>query len=142
MSWRHRSGRLFVLGVSLCVSGCITAATMVPRISGRVVDTTGRPVAGAKVGVIPLEPLYRDLAFELTADQRGRFQRREQVRWGLMLPVPADAMVSEFEATALHGGRPSRAHKFGGGLGESRLFGLGRAEWVDLGDLMIEDGLQ
>ena len=64
--WRHRSAHLVIL-VMLSLSGCITATTAVPRISGRVVDATGKPAPGAKVSVVSLGPSLRDAAFTRSA---------------------------------------------------------------------------
>src|SRR6266545_667550 len=102
-----------VLGLVI-LAGCVPAAvTVVPQIRGRVIDTTGAPITGATVSIAPADS--PDLkARTIKTDGRGCFQRGQEKRWFLAVPVAAHAVGPEFIATASHRGMQSAPKRFGG----------------------------
>jgi hypothetical protein len=85
------------------------------QVDGRIVDTAGAPVTGARVvivGVPPHAPQMRDLPRETTTDDRGAFSLRDPT-------VAHDQMCAGAELLVEHPGcEPLRAHPSPGHEGE------------------------
>src|SRR5829696_3465585 len=117
---QRQLGQLLILAGSIVLAGC--ASTVVPPVSGRVVDVTGAPIGGATVSIAPADASEARPRMVKT-DRRGRFQRGEERRWFVALPVAAHAIGSKFTATASHGTRSAPA-QFGGALLRQQFLGL------------------
>lgn len=130
--------QLSILFAAVTLAGCFSAtATVVPRVSGRVVDITGAPIAGATVSIARADS-PGEKSREVRTDRQGRFQRGEERRWFLAVAVAAHAIGPEFTATASHQGMQSTPKRFGGDLLKQQLFGVTNpSEAFDLSDLMI-----
>lgn len=138
-----------LVGVSVVVcvaaSGCIPATVVeMPAVTGRVVDSGGRPVGGATVEIAPDAELSSGLrAIYLNTEKDGRFHSNERVRWAMVFPfIPADAVGPGSMARASSRNLRSDAKPFGGGIVQVRWFGvfgrlLGLASAVDLGQLVL-----
>ena len=137
---RRRLDQLLVLLAVAAVTGCVPATgTVVPRVSGRVVDLTGKPVAGATVSIEMLE--MGEAPRKVRTGRHGRFRRAEEKRWFLGVFLPVHAMGPELTATAWHQGMRSDPQRFGGGLLLQQFLGLGNpSKSYELGDLMLSEG--
>ncbi len=137
-----RLDRLYLLlafGTAVALAGCVPATgTIVPRVSGRVVDMAGTPVADATVKIVRADS-PDEKPRKINTDAQGRFHRGEEKRWFLAVPVAAHAVEPEFIATASHDGKQSTPKRFGGEqLYEQQFLGVTNpSEGYDLGDLVI-----
>ncbi len=121
------------------LAGCLPATgSLVPALRGRVVDSMGQPVSGAKVTVAPVDPTVEIRSFAISTDRQGRFRRGEQAQWFLAILVPTDVIAPEFEATATRGEARSTPKRFGGGLIHPQYLGItNKRRTFDLGDLVV-----
>ncbi len=119
--------------------GCLPATiTVMPRISGRVVDSLGRPLAEAEVSIARTDKAPNGHSSHVTANQEGRFRRDEETRWTLAPVLPVD-FVSDFVAVASFHGSCSVPVRFGGNITNFHFLGLtNKSEAFELADLVIE----
>lgn len=132
---------LLALNVAAALAGCVPATgTVVPRVSGRVVDTGGTPLAGATVKIVHADS-PDEKPRKINTDAQGRFHRGEEKRWFMAVPVPAHAVEPEFIATASNDGKQSTPRRFGGDkLYKQQFLGVtNQSDGYDLGDLVIHE---
>jgi hypothetical protein len=132
--------------------GCLPATyTAVPRLTGRVVDSAGKPVAGAVVvvsvaddgtpshGLWQIGPWQLDAGpWRVEADANGRFNRPEETHWSLAPLLPMDMMLPDYLAIASHGAARSQTYSFSFGIVNWHFFGLTNpTEAADFRDLVV-----
>lgn len=131
---RRRS--LLVIVAFLCpIAGCFPARfTVVPEITGRVVDADGNPVPGAAVTVTKASRSGDTAPIQLQCDSSGHFYRKAEAPWGLYI-VPMDPFGLTYEAVATANGKCSKPKTINSAWTQVRFFGLGAVRSVDLGDM-------
>jgi hypothetical protein len=124
----------------LGLTGCLPATvTDVPRVSGRVIDTTGTPLPGATIVVCDATRGSGHRSWQLAADRDGRFNHAEQVHWFLAPLLPADLFPPELVAVASYGGAHSEPKAFVGGIANWHFVGITNpSEPAEFGDLVVE----
>lgn len=129
--------RVHFVACVLLLGGCYPATwTIAPALSGRVTDSQGRPVPGSTVEVANGEGEVTKVAFSVTTDSQGWFERSEEVYWYLHT-LPMTKSPARLLLTAHLGAATSTPREI---LVEPRVraFGLGRrAPRVNLGDIVI-----
>ena len=132
--------QLLTLFTIMNLVGCTT--TVVPPVSGRVVDVTGTPIAGAVVTIARVDSAD-EKPRSVKTDGSGRFSRTEEKRWFVAPPVAAHAIGPEFTATATHDGTQSAPKRFArGALLTQHFLGLTGSKVYDLDDLVVPKDLQ
>jgi hypothetical protein len=137
----YRNSLMAAMMLSLPLCGCIPATTtVVPQISGRVVDATGKPVANAEVCISLAKETSAPLLRKCTTDQSGKFRHEEETQWCIAPILPLDAIAPEFVAAATHNGVRSSPKEFGGGIWNFHFLGLGdKTACIDLGDILVDE---
>lgn len=134
-----RLSQFLALSTAAALAGCVPATTtVVPRVSGRVVDAMGTPIGSAEVKIVHADS-PNEKPRKINTDAQGRFHRSEEKRWFLALPVAAHGLEPEFIAAASHQGKESVPQRFGGDqLRMQQFLGVTNpSKGYDLGDLMI-----
>jgi hypothetical protein len=136
MQWRH-TGMLFLLLTVALQSGCVPVVyTNVPQITGRVVDASGVPKGDAVVKVT--YALNPDSRFErvIPCGPDGKFIHPAETCWGVFI-AGEDNFGTTFKAQASAPGVNSEPKTFGRQWSQSRLFGLGAVDVINLGDFVV-----
>lgn len=132
------SPRNIIVVILFLLSGCIPATfTLVPEISGRVIDESGLPISGASIHLCKVNGFGGSLDEKLTSDDAGRFFREEQAKWGLFI-VPMDPFGSFFQAVATAEGQQSEIYEIKYPWSKVRFMGIGSKDSMDIGDLQIK----
>jgi len=133
---------VYWVGVSLAACGacgCMPAVvTTVPALSGRVVNSQGRPVSGATIEVSEKpgsQGRARVGSRTFTADAEGRIERPEERKWMLHM-IPGDVYGPTLQVKATANGVESVPREVSVAPGV-RLFGLGSPQRVDVGELRL-----
>jgi Carboxypeptidase regulatory-like domain len=107
-----------------------------PDLHGRVVDSAGVPVSGAKVAVDGADSTH---SVQMKTDAKGGFSRHEEVRWAMVPLLPLDAIGPVYRAQASYGESRSEPKEAREGIMNPHFFGLGnKTDPVDFGDLVIK----
>jgi hypothetical protein len=121
------------------ICGCVPAvATTAPALSGRVVDSAGRPVARATVEITKKPASLNRTNFgtrTFTADDQGRIERPEERHWVLHM-IPGDVYGADLQVNARANGAESIPHDVSVAPGV-RIFGIGSPQHVDVGELRV-----